>query len=196
METQKLNYFNCVFSWINCFEVDTKNEWLLSGGQDWSIKVWNLKTFKCIKTMKNHVDGVKCLKVLPKNILASGSCDKNILLWNLLDGKCLQVLTGHDGWVRFCFLYIKSGNRFIYFFGKVKHKQSFKLLRVVLILIDIRLRGNIQFCTAKVFGCTLLPYLTSSLFSLLKWLSFLEPKLSIHKPFFVTVLNSVYLEIL
>ena len=118
METQKLNYFNWIFSWINCFEVDTKNECLLSGGQDWSIKVWNLKTFKCIRTMKNHDDGVKCLKVLPKNILASGSCDKNILLWNLLDGKCLQVLTGHDGWVRFCCLYNKKVETVLFIFLK------------------------------------------------------------------------------
>ena len=108
------------FSWINCFEVDLAKDWLISASQDWHIKVWNFKTFKCIKTLRNHDDGVKCLKLLPKNLLASGSCDKNILLWNLLEGRCLQVLTGHDGWVRFWLIFLVNTKNFFFYWMYVR----------------------------------------------------------------------------
>jgi WD40 repeat protein len=53
----------------------------LSSGSWKLIKIWNLISGECIKTLKGHTDWVKTLAVLSDNKLASGSDDKTIKIW-------------------------------------------------------------------------------------------------------------------
>ena len=55
--------------------------WLV-GGSDKTIKIWDLKTGNCIKTLRCHTSWVRSLAVLSDGALASGNNDSTINLWN------------------------------------------------------------------------------------------------------------------
>ena len=70
------------------------------GGEDKTIKLWNVKTGKLLQTLKGHSEGVTSVAYSPDGqTLASGSYDKTIKLWNVKTGKLLQTLKGHSKWV-------------------------------------------------------------------------------------------------
>lgn len=71
---------------------------LVSGSEDDTIKVWNLKTGNLNQTLSAHSDTVRSLAIAPDGqTLVSGSGDKTIKVWNLGTGKLLGTLTGHSG---------------------------------------------------------------------------------------------------
>ncbi len=71
---------------------------LVSGSEDNTIKVWNLKTGHLSQTLAGHSDTVRAIALSADGqTLASGSGDKTLKLWNLQTGKVLNTLTGHSG---------------------------------------------------------------------------------------------------
>lgn len=69
---------------------------LVSGSNDNTIKIWNLRTFKLLRILK-HSRGVNSIAISRDGqTLASGSDDKTIKIWNLLTGKLLRTLNGHS----------------------------------------------------------------------------------------------------
>jgi len=72
---------------VNCLCSLNKKDWLISGDQDGSIKIWNYKTSKKeIFTLEGHKDSVRCIISLneeEKNLIASSSNDGQIKIWNL-----------------------------------------------------------------------------------------------------------------
>ncbi len=68
---------------------------LASGDSKNLIRIWDLKTKKCIKDLDGHTDWVVDLCSLSKNQLASASWDKTIKIWNLDLGECIKTLSGH-----------------------------------------------------------------------------------------------------
>jgi len=73
---------------------------LASGSSDSTIKLWNVKTGECIRTLTDHNDTVLSVTFDKKGILASGSLDKHIKLWNVTTGECITTLTGHENYVK------------------------------------------------------------------------------------------------
>jgi WD40 repeat protein len=74
---------------------------LASASGDRTIKIWDIETGSCLKTLTGHTDWVRSVAFsLDGQILASGSADCTIKLWDVADGKCLKTLTEHTGWVR------------------------------------------------------------------------------------------------
>ena len=71
------------------------------GGEDKTIKLWNVKTGKLLQTLKGHSEGVTSVAYSPDGqTLASGSYDKTIKLWNVKTGKLLQTLEDHFWFVQ------------------------------------------------------------------------------------------------
>ncbi len=68
-----------------------------SGSSDYTIKLWNVTTGDCLKTLTGHKDSVNSVSFNHQGLLASGSLDKDIKVWNISTGKCLKTLTGHKG---------------------------------------------------------------------------------------------------
>ena len=68
---------------------------LASGSFDNTIKIWNLDSSKCVKTLVGHKSSVVSLQLLANNKLASGSFDNTIKIWNLDNGECVKTLVGH-----------------------------------------------------------------------------------------------------
>lgn len=97
-----------VYSWKNdphahsdavyAVKIDSYRSLMISGSRDCSIKIWNIKTRQCIKTLSHHLRSVLCLDAdLDKNIIVSGSSDNTILVWNYSKEKAIGELLGHTG---------------------------------------------------------------------------------------------------
>jgi F-box/WD-40 domain protein MET30 len=70
---------------------------LITGSMDCTLKVWDWRKGKCIRTLTGHTEGVVCLNY-DSNVLASGSVDSTVRVWNLRTGGSF-VLRGHSDWV-------------------------------------------------------------------------------------------------
>ncbi len=77
-----------------------KSDMLASGYDDCTIRLWEVTTGNCLRTLIGHTNSV--LSVAFNNestILASGSDDCTIRLWEVKTGNCLRTLIGHTRWV-------------------------------------------------------------------------------------------------
>jgi len=73
---------------------------ILSGGQDKTLRVWGLVTGQHLRTFEGHTDHVNCVAVTADRHLAiTGSRDNTLRLWALATGECLKVFTGHSEYV-------------------------------------------------------------------------------------------------
>ena len=56
----------------------------LNGGDDNTVKLWDVNTEQLKATLKGHASGVRSVSFSPDgSILASGSDDKTVLLWDV-----------------------------------------------------------------------------------------------------------------
>jgi WD40 repeat protein len=81
---------------VSSLVMTTNSQYLISGSQDKTVRVWNLETGKLIHTLKSHREGVYTVALSPdEKIIASGSADKTIKLWHLETGELLATFSGH-----------------------------------------------------------------------------------------------------
>jgi F-box/WD-40 domain protein MET30 len=67
---------------------------VVSSSLDNTVKLWDMQTGKCMRTLFGHVQGVWSLS-LDNLRIVSGSHDKTIRIWDIQTGKSLNVLVGH-----------------------------------------------------------------------------------------------------
>ena len=82
---------------VDLFAISKNNKYIVSGSHDFSIRLWNIDTGKCIKILKNHTSWVTAVafsSIDPKYIL-SGSLDMTVCLWNIELDTCVQMFQGH-----------------------------------------------------------------------------------------------------
>jgi WD40 repeat protein len=67
---------------------------LASSSLDQTIKLWDFRTNKCIKTLKGHTNRVVSVAFTPDDkFLVSGSYDETIKIWNIETGECIKTLS-------------------------------------------------------------------------------------------------------
>ena len=77
--------------------VSPDDRWLAFGGADHLIRVYDLKTYRTIKTLRGHRDYIKGLDFSPDgNQLVSCSRDRTIRLWDVDSGTLLKTFNGHQ----------------------------------------------------------------------------------------------------
>ncbi|KAG0754240.1 hypothetical protein G6F57_005465 [Rhizopus arrhizus] len=69
---------------------------LVTGSRDQSIKLWDLKSKRCLKTLYGHDGSVLCLRYTDA-ILVSGSSDRTVIVWD--HHRPVQRLYGHTAGV-------------------------------------------------------------------------------------------------
>ncbi len=70
---------------------------LASAGEDSTIKLWDITTGQCLRTLREHTGSVRTVAFAKDgNFLISGSDDRTIRVWDVTTGNCLQVLQGHQ----------------------------------------------------------------------------------------------------
>ena len=72
-----------------------KDDKLYTGSDDYTIKMWDLKTGKLLKSLKSAHSGTINALVIYKNMLISASDDKMIFIRDLKSGRLLHILKGH-----------------------------------------------------------------------------------------------------
>jgi len=73
--------------------------YLVSASFDKNIKVWNIRTLKCVNTLEGHTKAIKTLATSGQ-ILFSASNDGCIMVWNLKYMSAIFTIDAHDGWVK------------------------------------------------------------------------------------------------
>ena len=71
---------------VFCYDPNTK--YLVSGGEDTNVKVWDLRNAmisrQCLTTFKSHTGIVTCLEISPDSrVLFSGAEDATIIMYDL-----------------------------------------------------------------------------------------------------------------
>jgi WD40 repeat protein len=70
---------------------------LATGSQDCTIRLWNIASGQCVKTLKGHPNGVWSVAFHPSgDLLVSGSNDSTVKLWNPNTGQSLRTLQGYS----------------------------------------------------------------------------------------------------
>jgi WD40 repeat protein len=88
-----------------------KENLLLSGSSDQTIKTWDLNNYECVRTIQaDKYNGISSLLLLPNGYFASGSYDHFIKIWQLGDFQCLNSLKDKN--TVSCLLLLK-GNRIV-----------------------------------------------------------------------------------
>ena len=58
---------------------------LATGSADRTVRLWDVETGACVKTLEGHGDGVLSVCFSPKGrMVASGSSDRTVRLWLVL----------------------------------------------------------------------------------------------------------------
>lgn len=88
---------------VNSVAVTPDQQFVISGSDDQTIKIWklpknkNITDITLVRTLTGHTDVVDGIAIAANGqILASGSWDQTIKIWNLGSGELLQTLEGHS----------------------------------------------------------------------------------------------------
>uniref|UniRef100_A0A3B0MXM6 NLE (NUC135) domain/WD domain, G-beta repeat, putative n=1 Tax=Theileria annulata TaxID=5874 RepID=A0A3B0MXM6_THEAN len=74
---------------------------LASGSMDYTVRIWDVKSFVCIRVLSGHTKGISQVlwSAEFKERLFSSSRDTLIKVWNTNDGSLVKDLKGHGHWI-------------------------------------------------------------------------------------------------
>ncbi|KAJ3141984.1 hypothetical protein HK100_004465 [Physocladia obscura] len=74
---------------------------LSSSSTDNYVRLWSIKTGKCLMALKSHTNWVNDVCISSNNLLlASASRDTTVKLWSVESGECLCTFEGHHDYVK------------------------------------------------------------------------------------------------
>jgi len=68
--------------------------YILTAALDSTVKLWDVETGRCIRTLFGHAEGIWALAADTLRVV-SGAQDKMVKVWNVSTGKCERTITGH-----------------------------------------------------------------------------------------------------
>jgi WD40 repeat protein len=85
------------YAGVTCIALSPNQEWIVSGSEDHTIKVWELSTGKEIHTLAGHTGFfVRSVAIRPDGDLLASAGDDIIKLWDLKTGEEIRTLSGHS----------------------------------------------------------------------------------------------------
>lgn len=77
---------------VMCLQFD--DNILATGSYDSTIKIWDIDSGACLRTLKGHTSGIRALQ-FDDTKLISGSLDKTVRIWNWRTGECMSTYPAH-----------------------------------------------------------------------------------------------------
>lgn len=78
---------------VTCLAISAKKNLIISGANDHTIKIWDITTGKCIKTLQEeHRAIINCVDVLPNGNIVACLYDATLKIWDITTGKCIHRL--------------------------------------------------------------------------------------------------------
>lgn len=96
---------------VMCLQFDENT--LITGSYDSTVKVWDISSGTCLRTLTGHTSGIRCLQFDDRKLM-TGSLDSTLKLWDWRTGECLRTFPAHaDGIITLHFTrrYVASGSR-------------------------------------------------------------------------------------
>lgn len=92
LESGKTKVFEGHTSWILTMKTYVKykedgsvqSQWLLSGSDDNTVRIWDIATTNCLEELQGHKNGIQAI-TFANNDLFTGSFDNYIICWSLPD---------------------------------------------------------------------------------------------------------------
>jgi len=80
--------------------ISPDGRYALSGSKDNTLKLWDIKAGKLVRTFKGHTNEVLSVAISPDGKYAlSGSLDNTLKLWDIETGKLVRTFKGHTDYV-------------------------------------------------------------------------------------------------
>ncbi|MCJ7695000.1 MAG: hypothetical protein MUO40_06180 [Anaerolineaceae bacterium] len=81
---------------MNTIAISPDGRQVISGSTDETLRVWDLASGECLRTLHGHTDSVNTIAITADGRqVVSGSGDKTLKVWDLESCKCLCTLEGH-----------------------------------------------------------------------------------------------------
>jgi WD40 repeat protein/tRNA A-37 threonylcarbamoyl transferase component Bud32 len=85
---------------VNSVAFSRDGNTIVSGSDDMTIRIWNMKAAKEIRILNGHTKWIYSVAISPDGkTIVSGSQDKTIKIWKLNTGEEIRTLTGHTDYV-------------------------------------------------------------------------------------------------
>ena len=95
------------------YSIKASGNTVLSGSVDKTVRLWDLRTGNCVRTMEGHTGIVYSVDMDGHcRTAVSGSKDTTVRLWDLGSGRCSATFKGHSGVVRDVVMH-ESGSSFL-----------------------------------------------------------------------------------
>jgi WD40 repeat protein len=92
----KLRTFKGHAGGIACAAAIQNCRYVLTGGEDGALNLWETASWKILRAFKGHAGAVTCAVVGPlERYAVTGGADASVRLWDLLTGKGLAVYKNH-----------------------------------------------------------------------------------------------------
>ena len=80
-------------SGVDTVTISPNGKYIISGSRDSTIKIWDIKTEKCLKTLEGHKYSVNSVAISPNGkYIVSGSSDSTIKIWNIKTGENIYTI--------------------------------------------------------------------------------------------------------
>ena len=77
---------------VNFIAISPDGKYIVSGSDDITIKIWDLKTGECLKTLEGHSNSVSVTISPDGKYIVSGSYDETIKIWDIKTGENIYTI--------------------------------------------------------------------------------------------------------